>query len=75
MRLQTQAEIFIQTLEDMLQHDRAREKRRLRRQVQTHVDRFMMESRANPDGKIRPQDRTTTGTRPDRDATTQRLGD
>ncbi|RFU13868.1 hypothetical protein DZD18_04685 [Rhodobacteraceae bacterium W635] len=75
MRLQTQAAIFIQTLEDMLQHDRARQKRRLSRQVKTHVDRFMIASRANPEGKKWSQDRATTGTRPDRETATQRLGD
>lgn len=75
MYQQTQAEIFIQTLEDMLQHDRARQKRLLRRQVKTHVDRFMIESRASLDGKRQSQDRTTRGTPNDRETATQTLGD
>lgn len=75
MPMQTQAEIFIKTLEDMLERDRARQKKRLRRQVKTHVDRFMIKSRANSDGKGQSSEQTTTGARIDRETTTQTLRD
>ncbi len=49
----TQTEVFIQTLAEMLDHERECQKARLRIQVRTHVDRFMKEFGTGPVGRRR----------------------
>lgn len=63
MSRRTQAEIFIQTLEEMLDHERERKKARLRRQLKAHVKRFVAQFRTDFNGVRRPSEWTPQGRR------------
>ena len=47
MTPRTKAEVFIQTLEEMCDHDRELRKARLRLQLKAHVKRFVEEFRSD----------------------------
>lgn len=50
MSQKTKAKIFIQTLEEMRNHDRECQKARLRLKIKAQVDRFMKDVPSAPDG-------------------------
>ncbi len=64
MSQKTQAEIFIQTLEEMRNHDRACQKARLRLKIKAQVDCFMKGIPSAPDGSRSCAARTAQGAQP-----------
>lgn len=50
----SQAEVFIKTLADVLQEDRERRSLRLQRQVRDHAERYITAFRTDVDGSLQP---------------------
>lgn len=68
MPRRTQAEIFIRTLEEMLDRERQVPKARQRLWIRAHVERFVSKFRTDPDGARPASEWTPTGKRTPEDA-------